>query len=203
VGAPPAVGAPTRPDVPADAHSPSRGGWGTFAVVTTILAVVLGGYVAAVVLSEPVGQPLGIPGVVSVRPLSGWIFADGGTSLGGGPSVQLTRGSGNLLVTVHEPYRGDPDTLAGTYRDSVLSEWLSQLSVSRNLESVRLRTGLLGVRFAYVGVIADTGTSVEGEVTVLVTPSGHGIVFNAWAPAGLLSFVRSDVRTMVTEAGVT
>ena len=59
------------------------------------------------------------------------------------------------------------------------------------------------MRFAYVGVIADTGTSVEGEVTAFVTPSGHGIVFNARAPAGLLSFVRSDVRTMVSEAAVT
>ena len=171
-------------------------------MVITILAVVLGGYVAAAALSEPVGQPVGIPGVVSVRPLSGWVFAGGGTSFGGGPSVQLTRGSGNLLVSVRDPYAGDPDTLAENYRDSVLSERLSQLSVSRNLEPVRLRTGLVAARFAYVGVIAETGTSVEGEVTVVVTPSGHGIVFNAWAPAGLLSFVRSDVRTMVDEAEV-
>ncbi len=203
MGAPPAVGAPVRPDVPADARRSSRGGWATFGVVTAILAVVLGGYVAAAALSEPVGPPVGIPGVVSVRPLSGWISAGGRTTFGGGPSIQLTRGSGNLLVTVREPYRGDPGSLAGAYRDSVLTERLSQLSVSRSLENVRLRTGLLGVRFAYVGVIGDTGTSVEGEVTVVVTPSGHGIVFDAWAPAGLLSFVRSDVRTMVNEAEVT
>ena len=171
--------------------------------MATILVVVLGGYVAAAALSEPAGEPVGITGVVSVRPLSGWIFAGKGTEFGGGPSVQITRGSGNLRVTVREPYRGDPETLAGAYRESVLAERLSQLSVSRSFETVRLRTGLHGIRFAYVGVIADTGTSVEGEVTVIVTPSGHGIVFNAWAPAGLLSFVRSDVRTMVTEAEVT
>jgi hypothetical protein len=172
-------------------------------VVTTILAMVLGGYVAAAALSEPVGQPVGIRGAVSIRPLSGWIFAAGGTSFGGDPSVLLTRGSGNLLVTVRESFRGDLDTLATTYVESVLSVRLSQLSVSSSLETVRLRTGLSGVRFAYVGVIADTGTSVEGEVTVAVTPAGHGIAFNAWAPAGLLSFVRSDVRTMVNEAEVT
>jgi hypothetical protein len=175
----------------------------TLAVVATILAVVLGGYVVAAGLSEPAGQPVGIPEVVSIRPLSGWIFAGSRSSFGGGPSVQLTRGSGNLLVTVREPYRGAPDTLAQTYEDSVLSERLSQLSVSRSLEAVRLRTGLPGVRFGYVGVIAETGISVEGEVTVVVTQSGHGVVFNAWAPAGLLSFVRSDVRTMVSEAEVT
>ena len=90
-------------------------------------------------------------------------------------------------MTVLDPFGGGPDALARLYEDSVLSERLSQLSVSRNLELVRLPSGLSGVRFAYVGVIADTGTSVEGEVTAFVTPSGHGIVFNAWAPAGLLS----------------
>jgi hypothetical protein len=171
--------------------------------VTVILAVVLGGYIVAAALSEPVGKPVGIASVVSIRPLSGWVFADEGTEVGDIPFVLLTRGSGNLLVTVRDPFRGRPDTLAQTYRDSVLADGLSQLSVSRNLETVRLRAGLSGVRFAYVGVIADTGTSVEGEVTVVVTASGHGIVFDARAPAGLLSFVRSDVRTMVTEAEVT
>jgi hypothetical protein len=202
VGAAHVADAPARPDVAADARRMSRGGWGTVAVVAAILVVVLGGYVVAAALSQPVGRPVGIQGVVSIRPLSGWIFAGGGTALDEGPSVQLTRGSGNLLVTVRDPYRGDPARLAEVYRGSVLSE-LSQLAVSRNLESVRLPTGVVGVRFAYVGVIADTGTSVEGEVTVVVTSSGHGIVFNAWAPAGLLSFVRSDVRTMVSEAEVT
>ena len=75
--------------------------------------------------------------------------------------------------------------------------------MSSTLEPVRLRSGQSGVRFAYIGVLADTGTSVEGEVAVFVTPSGHGIVFNGWAPSGLLSFVRSDVRTMIAEAEVT
>ena len=203
MGASPIVGAPTRPDVLPGARRAPRDGWATIAVAGSILAVVLGGYVAAAALSEPVGQPVGIPGVVSIRPLSGWVFAGSGAPFGGGPSVQLTRGSGNLLVAVREPFRGGPDTLAQLYVDSVLSERLSQLSVSRNLETVRLRTGLPGVRFAYVGVIAETGTSVEGEVTVVVTRSGHGVAFNAWTPAGLLSFVRSDIRTMVTEAAVT
>jgi hypothetical protein len=170
-------------------------------VVGTILAVVLGGYVVAAVLSEPVGRPVGIPGVVSIRPLSGWVLAGSRTSFGGGPAVQLTRGSGNLLVTAVVPFRGDPDTLAQFFRDSVLSSRLSQLSVSRNLQTVRLG-GETGVRFAYVGVIADTGTSVEGEVFVVVTPSAHGIVFDSWAPAGLLSFLRSDIRTMLTGAEV-
>ena len=162
-------------------------------MVATILVVVLGGYVVAAALSEPTGPSVGIPGVVAVRPLSGWVQADTTVSFEGAPSFQLTRGNGNLIVSVREPYRGDPETLAEAYRE-FLSERLSQLSVSSTLAPVRLRSGQTGVRFAYIGVSAETGTSVEGEVSVFVTPSGHGIVFNGWAPAGLLSFVRPDVR---------
>jgi hypothetical protein len=171
-------------------------------VVATILVVVLGGYVVAAVLSEPTGPSVGIPGAVGVRPLSGWVRADTTVSFEGATSFQLTRGNGNLVVSVREPYRGDPETLADTYR-VFLSEHLNQLSVSSALAPVRLRSGQTGVRFAYIGVSAETGTSVEGEVAVFVTPSGHGIVFDGWAPAGLLSFVRSDVRTMIAEAEVT
>jgi hypothetical protein len=157
--------------------------------------------VVAAALSEPTGPSVGIPGVVGVRPLSGWVVAHTTVSFDS-PSFQLTRGNGNLIVSVRQPYRGDPETLAESYRE-FLSEQLSQLSVSSTLEPVRLRSGQTGERFAYIGVFGDTGTSVEGEVTVFVTPSGHGIVFNGWAPAGLLSFVRSDVRTMIAEAEVT
>ena len=170
--------------------------------MTTILGVVLGGYVVAAALSEPTGPPVGIPGVVGVRPLSGWVVARAIVSFDGAPSFQLTRGNGNLIVSVRQPSGGDPETLAQRYR-AFLSDRLSQLSVSSRLEPIRLRSGQPGFRFAYIGVSTDTGTSVEGEVTVFVTPSGHGIVFNGWAPAGLLSFVRSDVRTMVAEAEVT
>ena len=171
-------------------------------MVLTICIVVLGGYVVAAALSEPAGPPVGVAGVVVVRPLSGWISAETRSRPPRAPTFQLTRGNGNLIVSVRQPYGGDPETLAQRYR-AFLSDRLSQLSVSSRLEPIRLRSGQPGFRFAYIGVSTDTGTSVEGEVTVFVTPSGHGIVFNGWAPAGLLSFVRSDVRTMVAEAEVT
>ena len=171
-------------------------------MVATILAVVLGGYVVAAALSEPTGPPSRYPGCGRCSPPLGMGRARTTVSFDGAPSLQLTRGNGNLIVSVRQPYRGDPQTLAETYR-AFLSDRLSQLSVSSTLEPVRLRSGQTGVRFAYIGVLGDTGTSVEGEVTVFVTPSGHGIVFNGWAPAGLLPFVRSDVRTMIAEAEVT
>jgi hypothetical protein len=195
------MAAPTRPDM-SGGRRPSREGWATAAAVLTISVVVLGGYVLAAVLSQPAGPPVGFRGSVIVRPLSGWVSADPRTRFPRAPTFQLTRGNGNLLVSVRQRYPGDPEALAQEYR-AYLSDRLSRLSVSSRLEPVRLRSGLAGVRFAYIGVFADTGTSVEGEVSLFVTPSGHGIIFNGWAPEGLLSFVRSDVRTMVTEAEAT
>lgn len=170
-------------------------------MVAVILAVVLGGYVVAAALSEPAGPPVGFRGVVSVRPVSGWVDA-GHFAVAGAPFVRLTRGSGNLDVGAVVPYTSDTRTLALLYVRTVLSTELNQLSVSRVLGDVRLRSGLVGVRFGYVGVNADTGTSIEGEVTIVVTPSDHGVVFDGWASAGLLPFVRSDIETMVADAAV-
>ncbi len=197
VSAPPVATAPSRPDTAPDARHPSRGSGATLAVFVVILVVVLGGYLTAAALSKPAGPPVGIAGVVSIRPLSGWVVAD---APNGVPTVNVTRGSGNLDTLVFVSGSADLRQLADRYID-VLSRKLSQLSVSRQLSAVRLSSGLRGVRFGYIGVAAGTGTSIEGEVTV-VTASGHGVVFDGWAPAGLLSFVRSDIETMIDQAQV-
>jgi len=138
---------------------------------------------------------------VSVRPVSGWAVVGRG-GVAGAPFVRLTRGSGSLDIVEVVPYTSDAQTLALRYVDTVLSTKLSQLSVSKVLGDVRFRSGLVGVRFGYVGVLADTGTSIEGEVTTVVTASDHGVVFDGWAPAGLLPFVRSDIETMIADAVV-
>ena len=197
MSAPPVATAPSRPDTAPGARPPSRGSWATLAVLGVILLVVLGGYLTAAVLSEPAGQPVRIAGVVSIRPLSGWVVAD--TPIGV-PTVNVTRGSGNLDTTVFFSGSADPGTLADHYIE-VLSGELSQLSVSRQFSAVRLSSGLRGIRFGYIGVVAGTGTSIEGEVTVVIA-SEHGVVFDGWAPAGLLSFVRSDIDTMIDRAEV-
>ena len=170
------------------------------AIIGVILVVVLGGYVAAAALSEPVGPPVEIPEVLSVHPLSGWVFAGRGT-FDGFRYVALTRGSGNLVAGVAAGAT-DAAGLADAYVEVVLSGQLSQLSVSRR-EDIQLLSGARGIRFGYVGVVADTSGSVEGEVTVVMSPAGHGIVFDGWAPAGLLAFVRSDIRTMIDRTEVT
>ena len=60
----------------------SRGGWATAVVMAVIVAVVLGGYVVAGALSQPAGPPVGFRGVVSVRPVSGWVYAGRGAIVG-------------------------------------------------------------------------------------------------------------------------
>ncbi len=193
---------PERPDLPSGTRAASRGGWATVVVVGVILAVVLGGYVVAGALSEPAGAPVDVAGVVRVHPLSGWALARRG-SIAGVPFAQVTRGSGTLLIAALPGRGGDAERLATDYARLVLSKELSQLSTSKELDPVTLRSGLHGVRFAYVGVVADTGASVEGEVTAVVSPAGNGVVFDGWGPAGLLSFVRADIDTMIANAEVT
>ena len=192
---------PERPDVLSGRGHTSRGGWATALVVGVILVVVLGGYVVAAALSEPAGAPIVVAGIVQVQPLTGWAESDTGT-VAGVPFAQVTRGSGNLRIAALAGRGGSAERLATDYARIVLSRELSQLSVSKELERVMLDSGIPGVRFAYVGVVADSGTSVEGEVTTVVSPAGNGAVFDGWAPAGLLSFVRSDIDTMVDRAEV-
>jgi hypothetical protein len=200
-GGAPAATEPPRPDLRVDGRRPPRGGRATLVVLAVMLVVVLGGYVVAAALAEPAGPATSVAGAVSVRPLSGWAVASHGM-LAGLPFVRLTRGSGNLDVLVASPYGGTAGQLATEYARGVLSRQLDQLSFSRQLEAVRLPSGLQGARFGYVGV-ADTGSSIEGEVTVVVTPTGHGVIFDGWGPAGLLSFERSDIETMIDRAAVT
>ena len=58
-----------------------------------------------------------------------------------------------------------------------------------------------GARFGYIGS-TETGAAIEGEVTVVVAPSGQGVVFDGWAP-GSLAFVDGDLATMIEQAEVT
>jgi len=191
---------PPRPDLREDGRPASGGVRATLIVLAVMLVVVLGGYVVAAAIAGPSGTTTGVSGVVSVRPLSGWAVAKRGT-IGGHPFVRLTRGNGSLDVVVVSPFEGTAGELATEYVREVLSGQLDQLSFSPHPEDVRLPSGLQGVRFGYVGV-AQTGASIEGEVTVVVTPSGHGVVFDGWGPAGVLSFERSDIETMIDRATV-
>ena len=189
---------PLRPDQPASIQRRERTWLPTLAVLGVILVVVLGGYVTAAALSEPAGAPVSVDGVVTVQPLSGWEVADT-RPVGGLPFARLTRGGGNLDVVVVPSYGGTASGLADDYVERVLKRQLSRLSVSGRLDHVALDDGLEGVRFRYVGV-TDTGASIEGEVTAVVTATGDGVVFDGWAPQGLLAYVDGDLHTMIDGA---
>ena len=194
---------PARPDGSACMREGARGRrwWPVVAVAGVVLVTTVGGFVAAAALSEPAGPPVGVPGVVSVQPLSGWEPADPGTAAGR-PYARLTRGSGTLVVVGWGPFEGDAAALAAEVRDELLGESLEQLSVSDRLTSVPLDGGAVGQRFTFVGIDADSGGAVEGEVTAVVSSEGQGVVFIGLAPDGLLAFIDGDLHTMIAAAAV-
>jgi hypothetical protein len=170
-------------------------------VVVVLFVTVFGGYVAASALSEPTGAPVSIDGLVEVQPLSGWEFA-GRFSAAGAQGIRLTRGGGNLDVLAAS-VQTDPQQLARTYVDVVLRPEAQPGSFSiQGLERTRIGGDLDAVTFSYMGVFERNGVPIEGEVTVLVSPNGTGVVYDSWAPQSLLQFIRGDVETMVDAAVV-
>jgi hypothetical protein len=177
-----------------------RGRWiGPAVVVLVVLATVFGGYVVAAALEEPAGPPLSVGGIVQVQPLTAWRFA-GRYETGGVPGARLTRGSGNLDVLA-TAFTGSAEALARTYADRVLRPG-ARVQVSPGFERVQVARGTEGVRFSYVGVFDRGGTPIEGEVTTVVSSGGAGVVFDAWAPEGLLQYVRGDIGTMEADARI-
>jgi hypothetical protein len=195
--------APPRPDASPWMRrgSPDRRWWPALAVAGVMLATTLGGFVTAAALSDPAGAPVGVRGVVSVQPLSGWEPAPSG-SVAGRPVVRLTRGSGTLVVVAWGPFLGDSAVLTAEVRDDLLGESLDRLSVSDELTPVVLDGGAEGLRSTFVGIDATSGGAVEGEVTAVVSSDGIAIVFVGLAPEGLLAFIDGDLHTMVAAAVV-
>jgi len=171
----------------------------TAAVLGVMLATTLGGFLTARALSDPVGAAVGVAGVVSVQPLTGWEAAEPG-SVASRPFVRLSRGSGSLAAVAWGPSTGDAASLAVEARGDLLDESLEQLTVSETLSPVAFDRGLEGARFTFVGVDRASSTSVEGELTAVVAPGGQGVVFIGLAPEGLLAFVDGDLHTMIAAA---
>jgi hypothetical protein len=206
------VGPPVRPDLLPAWSRPERRWWPLAVVLAVIAFVVYGGYVITGALSESTGRPVEIPGVVQVRPLSGWelsrsgpvllaIEAEGETRETQGLLDQLTRGNGNLAIVAVRVESLPPQELAKSYVLGELEARLDRLTVSRNVHEVTLGSGVRAVRLTYVGEFAASGVSVEGELTVLVTPGGDGVIFDAFAPEGILQFILGDVHAMEDGAG--
>ena len=197
------AGAP-QPDGQPEIRRRERRWLPLFAVVAALLLVVGGGYLVAGALSEPTGPPIRVSGVVQIQPLSGWSLAGRGrlVSPTGPKFARLPRGGGSIDVAAYPGAGGTPEALAELYKRTLEGE-LTRLSVSSRLESIRTAGGLRGVRFSYAGVLAETSTLIDGEVTVIIGPSGNGATFDGWAPAGLLSYASGDIGAMVGSAVVT
>lgn len=191
---------PPRPDERPGLSRRERRWIPSIAVLAVLLVVVGGGYIAAGALSEPVGAPTRVSGVVQIQPLSGWSFAGRGTLHPTGPEfARLTRGGGSVDVIAYPGVGGSAESLAVTYTRELETE-LTRLSVSTNLEPIRISSGLTGVRFSYSGVLAETSTPIDGQVTVVIGAGGNGAAFDGWAPAGLLAYASGDITTMVDAA---
>lgn len=173
--------------------------WALVFTAVVLAVVVLGGYPLGRALSRPAGPPIDVAGVVRVQPLTGWEAAG---RFEGPPGTRLTRGSGSLDV-VALPFEGSAEDLAREYVRQVLEPQADRLSVSSRVEPVTVGAGLPGVRVAYVGTFGRSQSPIEGEVTAVVSPSGAGVVFDAWSPQGFLRYVVEDMRTMIDRAEVT
>jgi hypothetical protein len=206
----PAPAAPARPDLArADRSGPRRRFLPAFAVLATILVVVLGGFVVAAALSGPAGTPVDVASLVRIRPASGWELADGGTLTGSWdtpagritdvPYVRLTQGSASLDVAVVRGFGGSPQDLARWYASEVLSRQLTQLSVSPARPEEVAFPGASAIGFAYLGV---NGTAIEGDVVVVVSAAGTGVIFDAWAAQGSLAGSLDDVASMIDAAEI-
>ena len=168
------------------------------AIVGVMTAVVAGGYLTADALGQVRGGAVAVSPTVEVTPLPGWELAE---RFPDPPGVRLTRGAASLdVITI--TFAGTDAELLADYVQGVLEPDAEQLQVSESPERVDLGSGLVGSRIAYVGLFGDVQASIEGEVTAVVSPSGTGVVFDGWAPAGQLRFSLDEIDEMIRTAQI-
>ncbi len=168
------------------------------AVVAVMTAVVAGGHLTADTLGQASGGSIAVTSTVEVTPLPGWELAE---RFADPPGVRLTRGAGSLDV-IAIAFAGTDAELLAEYVRGVLEPDAEQLQVSEQIERVDLGSGLSGSRIGYVGLFGDVQASIEGEVTAVVSPSGTGVVFDGWAPAGQLRFSLDEIDEMIRTAEI-
>ena len=207
---PPPANVPTRPDASAGTRRPFRR-WLPTGLVTLVMSVtVLGGFVVAGTLPEPDVQAVALGGVVTIHPLPGWEVVHReqvslpSTSGGvvSGEFAQLTRGNGALDLLALPEVGGGALELADLYAREVLSHQLERVTVSDRIEQILLRNGLEAVRFDYIGSEPQSGSPVEGSVTVAVSPAGNGVIFDGWAFQGQLELIVEELMAMIEGAEV-
>jgi len=173
--------------------------WIPVVVLVAVMAgVVSGGYLTSDALGETIGETVTVTASVRITPLPGWELAE---RFGDPPGIRLTSGSTSLDVATI-PFTGTDVDLLALYMDEVLEPDAEQFQVSEEVEPVRLSSGLTGTRIAYVGLFGDVQAPIEGEVTAVVSPSGAGVIFDGWAPAGQLQFEIDEIDEMIERAEI-
>jgi hypothetical protein len=189
---------PVAVPAPASTQPRARRFVPTLVVAGVLAFTVLGGFLVGLLLTRPAGPPVAVAGVLRVQPLSGWELAG---RFPDPPGARLTRGSSSLdFLTM--AFQGTAVDLTDRYVQQVLDPNAQQLSLSRVVEPVILRSGLTGVRIRYVGLFGRAQVPVEGEVTAVVSPSGVGVVFDGWGPEGLLQYGLPDMHVMIERAEI-
>jgi hypothetical protein len=167
-------------------------------LAAVLAAVTTGGYLTSDALAEIHGGAVAVGTSVRVTPFPGWELAGRSTDP---DRIRLTSGSTSLDVAAL-PFDGTDVDLLGRYVDEVLEPDAEQFRVSEEVEPVRLASGLTGSRIAYVGLFGDVQAPIEGEVTAVVSPSGEGVIFDGWAPAGQLQFEIDEIEAMIDRAEI-
>jgi hypothetical protein len=167
-------------------------------LVAVMTGVVSGGYLTSDALGETSGGTVTVSASVRITPLPGWVLAE---RFGDPPGIRLTSGSTSLDVATI-PFTGTDVDLLASYVNEVLEPDAEQFQVSEEVEPIRLASGLTGTRIAYVGLFGDVQAPIEGEVTAVVSPSGAGVIFNGWAPAGQLQFEIDEIDEMIERAEI-
>lgn len=201
---------PPRPDAPARATRVPRRWLPTIVVAFVLAVTVLGGFVVAGTLPAPDVPSLSLGDVLTIRPLPGWevVRREPATiplptgDVIPGEFAQLTRGSGALDLVALPGVGGTALELADVYAAEVLARQLERLSVSTRVEHVVLPNGREAVQFGYIGSEPQTGAAIEGSVTVVVSPSGNGAVFDGWAFQGQLQLIGGELGAMIDGAEV-
>jgi hypothetical protein len=185
--------------IPLPAPPPRQRRWiPVVALAGVLVAVTTGGYLTSDALGEIRGGAVAVGTSVRVTPFPGWELAGRSTDP---ERIRLTSGSTSLDVAAL-PFDGTDVDLLGRYVDDVLKPGAEQFRVSEEVEPVRLASGLTGSRIAYVGLFGDVQAPIEGEVTAVVSPSGEGVIFDGWAPAGQLQFEIEEIDAMIERAEI-
>ena len=168
------------------------------ALTAVLAAVTSGGYLTSDAIGEVRGGAVAVGTSVRVTPFPGWELAGRSTDP---DRIRLTSGSTSLDVAAF-PFDGTDVDLLGWYVDNILEPDAEQFRVSEEVEPVRLASGLTGSRIAYVGLFGDVHAPIEGEVTAVVSPTGQGVIFDGWAPAGQLQFEIDEIDAMIERAEI-